>query len=104
MNAFSIANSNITNLERAYLRKYGKVCVCDITFTVGTAISDSNAVLFTGLPNGIGTQRFRLSHGYDASKADLALAVTTNGQIINQWTSGGIGTGQWQGEFTYIMA
>ena len=76
----------------------------DITFTVGTALTDVNAVLFTGLPNGIGTQRFRLPHGYDASKADLVLAVTPSGQIINQWSSGGVGTGQWSGEFIYIMA
>ena len=104
IDAFSIANSNITQLERAYIRKYGKVCVVDLTFTVGTAITDSTAVLFTGLPNGIGNQRFRIPHGYDASKADLVLALTTDGKIINQWSSGGIGTGQWQGQFTYIMA
>ena len=101
--AFQIANANITNLERSGIRKYGKVCVGDLTFTVGTTITENTAVLFTGLPPGIGNQRFRVSHSYATNIVDLDLAITTEGTIINQWSTGGVPAGTYQGEFVYIM-
>ena len=101
--AFTIANANITNLERSIVKTYGKVVVVDLTFTVGTAITDYTAILFSGLPASYGTNaRFRCFHSTDSSKCPLTLAVTTNGDIINQWSQGGLTTGQYACLFTYI--
>lgn len=93
---------NISAVERASLKKFGKVCLCDLTFTVSTAISGYTEVLFSGLPSSAGSTRFRCQHGYDAAKPDLVLAVTDNGTIVNQWSQGGITEGAYQCQFVYM--
>ena len=100
-----IANSNISNLERGRVIRSGKVVTVDVAFTVSSTISGVTDILFTGLPKAaIQSRRFRIPNGSDSNKVDLCLAVTTNGTIINQWSTGGVTTGQWQGQFTYITS
>ena len=100
---FAKSTNSITNVERNFWTKCGKIVSVDLTFTVGTAISDYTAELFNGLPESYGhNTRFRCPHGTDSSVVDLVLAVTTNGKIINQWSQGGVRTGQYQCSFVYV--
>ena len=76
--------------------------VIDLAFTVGTAITAYEGVLFTGFPKARdGNVRFRLPQAYNAT-IPLILAITTSGQIINQWSSGGIAATGYQGQAVYI--
>lgn len=99
---FAKANSNIGTTERTFYTKFGRIVVVDLTFIVDTTITESTATLFNGLPPAERTTRFRISHGYNASVPALALCVTTAGVIANQWSNGGVQTGQWSGQFAYI--
>ena len=98
----TIANSSITAAERRGYKRYGNIVILDLAFTVGTAITDYQAVLFSGFPASRGgNQRFRLSPA-TTSGVPLVLAITTSGQIINQWSSGGIAATVYQGQAVYI--
>lgn len=99
---FAKANSNIGTTERTFYTKFGRIVVVDLTFIVDTTITESTATLFNGLPPAERTTRFRISHGYNASVPALVLCVTTAGVIANQWSNGGVQTGQWSGQFAYI--
>jgi len=99
---FAKANSNIGTAERTIYTKVGRIVVVDLTFNVDTTITESTATLFNGLPPAERTTRFRLPHGYNASMPTLVLCVTTTGTIANQWSYGGVQTGQWAGQFAYI--
>lgn len=99
---FAKANSNIGMTERTFYTKFGRIVVVDLTFIVDTTITESTATLFNGLPPAERTTRFRISHGYNASVPDLVLCVTPAGVIANQWSNGGVQTGQWSGQFAYI--
>lgn len=102
---FNKVHGNITNVERAIVKKCGKIVVVDLTFTVDATISDATVVLFNGLPKSYGTnQRFRIPNTSDGSMPDLVLAITRSGEIVNQYTSGGIRAGQWEGQFTYVTS
>ena len=96
-------HSSITNIERFAIWKCGRIVIVEMAFTVGTTISDAQAELFSGLPPSAGSNvRFRIPSGYDATKPDLVLAVTTDGKIINQWSQGGVSATQWAGQFCYL--
>ena len=99
---FQKSNSAISNVERSTVTKFGKVCFVDLTFTTSSDISDSTAELFKGLPHAWhSTQRV---YGFNklAVSKPIILCVTTDGKLLNQWTSGGIPAGQYQASFTYI--
>ena len=100
--SFQISHSNITSAERALTRKLGRLVIVDLTFIVGTTISADEAELFKGLPEAQNATRFRIPHSYDATKPPLTLIITTSGKINNQWSNGGVSTGQWAGQFCYI--
>ena len=97
-------HSNITDIERFNIFRTGRVVIVEMTFTVGTAINETQAVLFSGLPNARNFMRFRIPHGYDSTKSPLTLGIGGDGKIYNQWSNGGISTGQWAGQFSYICA
>lgn len=103
--AFTATHANISNAERKSVKKYGCVCVIDLAFTVDTDITGDTVELFSGLPKSItGETRFRVPHGYNTAYPPLNLAVTSQGKIINQWSTGGIRAGVWAGEAVYISA
>lgn len=95
-------HSNITNVERFVIGRTGRMVVIEMTFTVGTTISDNQAILFSGLPKAKSFTRFRIPNGYDSTKPPLVLGITTDGSILNQWSYGGVQSGQWAGQFSYI--
>lgn len=99
----SIANANISTLERGHVFRYGNVVVVGLTFTVSTAITGNTDVLFSGLPKAYNySVRFRCPYVSTVNKVPLRLAVTTDGTIINQYTNGGIPADQYECQFTYI--
>lgn len=100
---FTASHTSISGAERAIIRKSGNVCVIDLSFTVSEDIAGDTVELFSGLPKSIGNEtRFRIPHGYSTTMSPLNLAVTKNGKIINQWSSGGIKAGVWAGQAVYI--
>jgi len=98
----TILNSNITNLENASTRRAGNLIIATLIFTVSTAITNDQEPLFSGFPPAIGYTRFRCPSGTDGTKPDLVLSISTDGIIRNQWSTGGIGVGQWQCQFMYF--
>jgi hypothetical protein len=99
-----IAISNITSAERLSYRKVGNVVILDLTFTVGTAIpsSSSTVTLLKGFPPSFsGRWRFRLFHMTE-NKIPIQCCVTPDGTIENAYSTGGISTGTWTGQVTYI--
>lgn len=96
-------HESITNIERFAINRYGRLVIVEMTFTVGTTISEYQAELFSGLPpSAERNMRFRIPSVTDATKPDLVLAVTTGGKIINQWSQGGVSATQWAGQFCYF--
>ena len=101
INGFS-KNSKISNVERLNITRKSYIVIVDLIFTVGTAITDNIEILFSGLPIPTsGGIRFRCPSGTNSSNT-LVLSITSNGEIMNQWSPGGIATGQYQCSFMYI--
>lgn len=97
-------HDNITNVETLSIDICARIAVVTMVFTVGTLITETNAVLFSGLPNASYRKRFRAPHGYSEQYPDLVLSIEANGTICNQWSQGGVRAGQYQTEFVYIIA
>lgn len=102
----STHHANITEWEIADFIQIGRVVIIKLSFVVGTAITDSNAVLFSGLPKSIVITRFRIIPATLSNIPLLRLAIDTNGNIVNQWTAidgvQGISVGRYEGEGVYI--
>lgn len=94
-------HENITEAERGFYRKIGRIVIVDLSFTVGTAITGTTEQLFSGLPRPQQGFRFRVPSTYDTVRA-LRLGVTVTGTIINQYTYGNIQPGVYEGQMVYI--
>lgn len=99
---FTKVNSKISSVEFARYVKWGKVCVANVNFTVGTAITNSTETLFTGLPAAVVLKRFFAMQVQSKTGVYARLEVNTSGEIRNAYTNGNISTGQYEGVITYI--
>ena len=102
-------HANINEVENAYYIQIGRVVIIRLTFSVLTTITDSEAVLFSGLPKSTVYMRFRiLPTGRSNNTTIPRLAIDTNGNILNQWTQNndvhGITPGWYEGQGVYICA
>ena len=95
-------NTNITAAERARYNRFGKVVIIGLTFTVGTAISGTTDILFTGAPAAQTSTRGILTQANANNGNNIRLEVDTSGNIRNAYTSGGILPGQYEGQIAYI--
>ena len=95
-------NTNITAAERARYNRFGKVVVIGLTFTVGSAISGTTDILFTGAPAAQTSTRGHLSQANANNGVNIRLEVDTSGYIRNAYTSGGIPPGEYEGQIVYI--
>lgn len=95
-------NANITAAERARYNRFGKVVIIGLTFTVGTAISGTTDILFTGAPAAQTSTRAILTQANANNGANIRLEVDTSGNIRNAYTSGGIQPAQYEGQIVYI--
>lgn len=95
-------NTNITAAERARYNRFGKVVIIGLTFTVGTAISGTTDTLFTGAPAAQTATRGHLTQANANNGVNIRLEVTTSGNIVNAYTSGGILPGEYEGQIVYI--
>lgn len=96
------AISNISDVEFAFVTVYGRLCIANLKFTVSSTITNSTAVLFTGLPPAKRTYRTSFGETTGATK-QIRVLVNTVGSFQNAWTSGGIPAGQYEGEIIYVM-
>lgn len=104
--SLTIINSKITSAERKFAIKFGKVVVVDLSFTVGTAITGSTEALFSGLPVPASGFRFRLFNTLN-NNTPIRLSVqnvSSEGRILNAYSTGGIPAGVYEGQFVYICA
>lgn len=99
---FTKVSSKISSVEFAKYVKWGKVCVANVNFTVGTAITGTTETLFTGLPAAAVYKRFFAMQVQSKTGVYARLEVNTSGEIRNAYTSGNISTGQYEGVITYI--
>ena len=88
--------------ERARYNRSERVVVIGFTFTVGTAISDTAAVLFTGAPPAVSPTRTHLTQYNAQNGTNIRVEVDQSGNIRNAYTQGGIPAGNYEGELTYI--
>lgn len=95
-------NTNITAAERARYNRFGKVVVIGLTFTVGSAISGTTDILFTGAPAAQTSTRAILTQANANNGVNIRLEVDTSGNIRNAYTSGGIPPGEYEGQIVYI--
>ena len=95
-------NTNITAAERARYNRFGKVVIIGLTFTVGTAISGTTDILFTGAPAAQTATRGHLTQANANNGVNIRLEVDTSGNIRNAYTSGGILPGEYEGQIVYI--
>lgn len=96
-------NDNITSVERAYYRKFGKVVVVNLMFTVGTTITENVSDLFSGLPkpNDSYNQSIIVASNNN-NKAQIT--VSSAGNIVGWYTIGNIQPGIYVCTITYICA
>lgn len=99
---FTKVSSKISSVEFARYVKWGKVCVANVNFTVGTAITNNTETLFTGLPAAAVYKRFFAMQVQSKTGVYARLEVNTSGEIRNAYTNGNISTGQYEGVITYI--
>ena len=95
-------NTNITAAERARYNRFGKVVIIGLTFTVGTAISGTTDILFTGAPAAQTATRGHLTQANANNGVNIRLEVDTSGNIRNAYTAGGILPGEYEGQIVYI--
>ena len=102
--SLTIANLKITSAERKFAVKVGKVVVVDLNFTVGTEITGSTEELFSGLPAPASGFRFRLFNTLN-NNTPIRLSVqkvSSDGKILNAYSTGGIPAGTYEGQAVYI--
>ena len=95
-------NTNITAAELARYNRFGKVVIIGLTFTVGTAISGTTDILFTGAPAAQTETRGHLTQANANNGVNIRLEVDTSGNIRNAYTAGGIKPGQYEGQIVYV--
>ncbi len=96
--------SAVSSVEFATWSKVGRVCILRLNFTISSNITDSTATLFTGAPEAMVITRTTLRR-VNAKNTDYArVGITVGGAVMNQYTSGGITAGQYEGELVYITA
>lgn len=93
-------NANISSVEYARYVRNGKIVQVFLNFTVGTTISDSQATLFSGLPETKQYVRYDLLTT-SSSPVRARIAVTTT-YLVNAYSSGGIQAGTYEGTIVYI--
>lgn len=97
------SNANISSVEFAYWYKCGRVVVLRLNFTVGTAISDSTATLFTDIPKAYAPIRSTVCKVNAVSAGNIIARLEVNDTSIkNAYTSGGIPAAQYEGEIVYF--
>lgn len=102
--SLTITNLKITSAERKFAVKVGKVVVVDLNFTVGTDITGSTEELFSGLPVPVSGFRFRLFNTLN-NNTPIRLSVqnvSSDGKILNAYSTGGIPAGTYEGQAVYI--
>lgn len=102
--SLTISTGKITAAERKFAIKLGKVVVVDLNFTVGTAITGSTDELFSGLPAPASGFRFRCFNTLN-NNTPIRLSVqkvSSEGRILNAYSTGGIPAGTYEGQAVYI--
>lgn len=102
--SLTITNQKITSAERKFAVKIGKVVVVDLSFTVGTEITGVTEQLFSGLPAPASGFRFRLFNTLN-NNTPIRLSVqniSSDGRILNAYSTGGIPAGTYEGQMVYI--
>lgn len=102
--AFQKSHSAISNVERAFITRFGRVCFVDLTFTTSSDINDNTAELFNGLPPAWNSNQRFFGFNKITPREPIVICVDVNGKLLNQWSHGGIPAGQYQASFTYICA
>lgn len=93
-------HANITSVETAFYRKSGKTVEVYVSFTVGSAISDNTATLFSGLPEVASYTRYALlSVGTTPTRIRVGINSTN---IVNAYTANGIPAGTYEGTIVYL--
>ena len=101
INAYSTGDltkesSNISAVEYARFMRIGNVAWVTANFTIGTAITDSTPILFSGAPH---ARRYLRSTGMmvqGQSGRYVRYEINTEGQIRGSYTNGGIATGMYE--------
>lgn len=102
--SLTITNLKITSAERKFAVKVGKVVVVDLNFTVGTDITGATEELFSGLPVPVSGFRFRLFNTLN-NNTPIRISVqkvSSDGKILNAYSTGGIPAGTYEGQAVYI--
>ena len=94
-------HSNISAVEASDIRQKGNVVEVYLSFTVGTAITGSTDVLFSGLPEALNGTRYALL-STDTSSPKRARVEIGGTTIKNAYTNGGIQPGVYEGTLIYI--
>ena len=103
--SLTITNSKITSAERKFAIRTGDVVVIDLSFTVGTAITGTTDELFSGLPAPASGIRFRCFNTLN-NNTPIRLSVqkvSSEGRILNAYSTGGIPAGTYEGQAVYIV-
>lgn len=98
------ASSSISTVEFATYQKWGRVCIVKVNFTVSATITNATETLFTGLPTYVNATRTTLQKVNTSTPAVPARVSVQGNTLQNAYTSGGIPTGQYEGEIVYITA
>ena len=101
---FTKVSSKISSVEFARYVKWGRLCVANVNFTVGTTISNATETLFTGLPAAVEYKRFIATQIQSKNGVYARLEVNSSGEIRNAYTNGNISTGQYEGVIAYITS
>lgn len=88
--------------ERARYGRSGRVVVIELTFTVGSAISGTTDILFTGAPPAVSPTRTFLSQSNAQNGVHIRVEIDQSGNVRNAYTQGGILAGNYEGELVYI--
>lgn len=94
-------HSNISAVEASDIRQKGNVVEVYLSFTVGTAITGSTDILFSGLPEALTVTRYALL-STDTSSPKRARVEIGGTMIKNAYTNGGIQPGVYEGTLVYI--
>lgn len=89
-------SSNISAVEYSRFMRVGNVAWVTANFTIGTAITDSTPVLFSGAPH---ARRYLRSTGMmvnGQSGRYVRYEINTEGQIRGSYTNGGIAIGMYE--------
>lgn len=96
--------SQISNIERAYCFKFGRLVIAWFTFTTNAAISNNNATLFSGLPKAMYHTRTNFIRAGDTNYTFIRVGTGANGELNNAYSVSGIPVGTYEGEIVYFTS